>query len=383
MNGQPPPRIAFLLSSLKFGGGERVALYLAAALQRRGYAIDILLMQSAGELLEEAARGFTVVDLRCERTWRLPGRLVRYLRERRPVALISSFWKLNLCACLGRIASPGTRLLVWEHSPPSRSANSPRWAYFLSASVLYRLATKVIAVSGGVARDVRGMTIGLDGRVVPIFNPVPPPPQSSMARAQGPGKRILWIGRLDRPKNPGLMIDAFTRMRGKDLHLDILGDGPLRSSLEERVQVLGMSRQIRFLGFQPSPYDHMEQADLLALSSDREGLPTVLIEALHAGLAIVSTDCGDGVREILMDGHHGAIVPTGDAAALAAAIERQLACPPDPDSQRAAARRFDPDRIAGKFLAALGLSDADMAQNQPLTPATKLAEDILSPSARA
>jgi len=376
-----PPRIAFLLSSLKFGGGERVALHLAAALQRRGYAIDILLMQSTGELLEEAARDFTVVDLRCERTWQLPGRLAHHLRARRPVGLISSFWKLNLCACLARITAPYARLLAWEHSPPSRSANSPRWAYFLSASLLYRLATKVIAVSGGVARDVRSMTIGLDGRVITILNMIPPP--LSKGRRYASGQRILWIGRLARPKNPGLMIDAFARMRGKDLRLDILGDGPLRSGLEEHVRALGMSRQIRFLGFQPSPYDHMEQADLLALSSDREGLPTVLIEALHAGLAIVSTDCGDGVREILMDGRHGAIVPAGDAAALAAAIERQLICPPDPDAQRAAAQRFAPDRIAGEFLAALGLSDAVVVQNQPLTPATKLAEDILSPSARA
>ena len=83
---------------------------------------------------------------------------------------------------------------------------------------------------------------------------------------------------------------------------------------------------------------------------------------------------------VIYELHVGTFTPAGT---FAAAIERQLACPPDPDSQRAAARRFDPDRIAGKFLAALGLSDADMAQNQPLTPATKLAKDILSPSARA
>jgi glycosyltransferase involved in cell wall biosynthesis len=376
-------RIAFLLSSLKFGGGERVTLNLAAALKRRGYEIDILVTQPIGELLGEAGRDFTVVDLRCARTWQLPGRLARYLRARRPVALISSFWKLNLCACLSRIASPRTRLLVWEHSPPSRSANSPRWAYLPTASLLYRLATKVVAVSEGVARDIRGMTIGLDRRIVTIANPVPSSGSLEARDARTPGKRILWIGRLAEPKNPGLMLDAFARTRGSDLRLDILGDGPLRSALEARAKALGLGRQICFLGFQPAPYDHMAQADLLVLSSDREGLPTVLIEALHAGLAIVSTDCGDGVREILMEGRYGTIVPAGDAAALAVAIEGQLACPPDPARQREAARRFDPDRIAGQFLAALRLGGPNIPQNQPLTPTTKLVDEALSPSARA
>ena len=353
------PRIAFLLSSLKFGGAERVALNLAAALQAEGYGIDILLMSYEGEFLAEARRQFRVIDLRCDRTWRLPGRLLAYLRQTHPIALISSFWKLNLCACLARIGAPAVRLVLWEHSPPSRSRNSPTWLYAISASLLYPLATRVVTVSSGVAADVRRITLGLGSKVQTIFNPIPAPRVARTDSGQGDGRRILWVGRLDAPKNPELMLNAFALLPpGQGYLLEIVGDGPLRPRLEQRVRDLGLAGTVRFLGFRDDPAAHMAAADLLVLSSDREGLPSVLVEALYAGLRVVSTDCGSGIRDILLDGRYGTIVPVRDPQALAAAIEAALRQPVDRAAQMAGAQRFSPHLIAGQFLSALGLRAA-------------------------
>jgi glycosyltransferase involved in cell wall biosynthesis len=349
------PRIAFLLSSLKFGGAERVALNLALAFKRQGYAIDFVLMQKVGELLEEAERHFTVIDLDCSRTWKLPGKLAGYMRRDRPVAVISSFWKLNLCACIARISAPRVKLGLWEHSPPSRSRNSPTWLYFITASLFYRLATRVIAVSDGVAEDIRRISVGIRAKIVTIYNAIPPP-QPGAAGQQRQGRRIIWVGRFADPKNPGLMIEAFARLPSSGGYvLEFLGDGPLRSELEEQARRSKVSKRIKFLGFQTDVYSHMEAADLLVLSSDREGLGNVLIEALWAGLGVVSTDAGAGIREILLDNCYGTIVPVGDAQALAAAIERELANPRDRDTQRQGAARFDPDLVVRQFADAIGL----------------------------
>lgn len=352
-------RIAFLLSSLKFGGGERVALNLAAALKARGYQIDFVVMTCEGEYLGEARRLFNVVDLRCDRTWKLPLRLVRYLRQARPAGLISSFWKLNLCACAARVFHPAVRLALWEHSPPSRSRNSPTWLYAPTASLFYHLGTAVVAVSSGVASDVLGITWGLRDRLRVIWNPIPAPLTVELRDSAEMHKRIVWVGRLARPKNPGLMVEAFALLpRGAGYTLDFVGDGELRPTLERRARDLGLQGSVRFLGFQVDPYPLMERADVLVLSSDSEGFGNVLVEALHAGLRAVSTDCGAGVHDILVEDRYGTIVPTDDAPALAAAIQQELAAPYDRQLQAAAARRFEPDAIASQFLQALRLAPA-------------------------
>jgi len=350
-----PKRIAFLLPSLKFGGAERVALNLAKALKDAGAQVDILLMSREGEFLEEATRDFNVVDLRCRRTYKLPGRLMAYFIKWRPNVLISSFWKLNLCSCLAKTLFPQIRLLLWEHSPPSESANSPKWLYAISASVLYRCANTIVAVSTGVYKDVDQWTYGLRRRLVVIFNAIPQPdPHLLWARRAASMNQVIWVGRLDAPKNPGLMLEAFALVsRACPANLVFVGDGRLRPELEQRCKALGLEERVRFLGYRPNPYIEMVQSDLLVLSSDREGLGNVIIEAMHCGLRVVSTDCGEGIHDILLDNRYGEIVPTNDKFALAKAIERELNSHQAPQDQIDAARRFSPQVIAQQFLLAM------------------------------
>lgn len=334
-----------------------MALNLAAAFSDKGYEVDFLLMSAEGELLSQARARFNVVDLDCSRTWKLPGLLAAYLGRERPVALISSFWKLNLCACIARAAWPPTRLALWEHSPPSRSVNSPVRLYAPTASLFYRFATRVVAVSNGVEADIRRITRGLGARLVTIYNPIPEP-AGNLGGEPEPG-HVIWVGRLDDPKNPHLMIEAFARIARDGRHrLSIVGDGAKRAALERQARDLGIEGSVAFLGFRDDVDALLSTASVLALTSDREGLPTVLVEALHHGCGIVATDCGEGVREILDGGRLGTIVPVRDADALARAIDRELSQPRDRNEQRAGADRFAPPLIAAQFLSALGLAGA-------------------------
>ena len=133
----------------------------------------------------------------------------------------------------------------------------------------------------------------------------------------------------------------------------------MRPRLEQRVHDLGLGGAVRFLGFRDAPDALMAGADLLVLSSDQEGLPSLLIKALYAGLRVVSsTDCGAGIGEILLNEFHGTIVPVRDPRAMASAIEAELRTPVDRVVQIAGIQRFSPDRIASQFLGALGLRAA-------------------------
>jgi glycosyltransferase involved in cell wall biosynthesis len=346
--------VAILLSSLKFGGAERVALSLARAFRATGIDVRILVMSMEGEFLAEAEQEFEVVDLACDRTRKLPLRLVKHLSAHNSDILLSSFWKLNLCACIARLLVPNLVLLLWEHSPPSVSKNSPRFLYALTASLLYRMARRVICVSGGVYEDVARWTVGLRSRLTVIHNPIPPPPVSLNLPASRSGrKRIAWVGRLDDPKNPMLLLDAFAMIASRiDAGIVYVGDGPQRSQLEQRCIDLGIEDRVQFAGFVDSPYRILADCDLLVLTSDREGFGNVLVEAMHCGLAVVATDCGRGVHEIILDSKYGKIVPTRDPEALAEAIEQALAGPTDPSEQIVGGRRFLPAAIAQQFLAA-------------------------------
>jgi len=220
------------------------------------------------------------------------------------------------------------------------------------------MADRVICVSGGVCQDIARWTVGLGSRLTIIHNPIRPPPSDMPRRLlRSPRKRIGWVGRLDDPKNPGLLLDAFVLIAHKE-EIDVVyvGDGPLRAGLEQRCAELGLQERVSFAKFQPNPYELLATCNLLALTSDREGFPTVLIEAMYCGLGVVSTDCGEGVHEILLGSTYGTIVSRRDPRALAQAILAELARPRDCTAQFLGATRFLPETVAAEFLATLDIS---------------------------
>jgi glycosyltransferase involved in cell wall biosynthesis len=349
-----PKKIAILLPSLKFGGGERVSLNLAIEMKRLGVEVDILVMSKEGEFLAEAEKEFTVHDLKCKKTYKLPYRLWQYLVGNRPNALISNFWKLNLCACLSRVFFPFFRLLLWEHSPPSKAPFAPIWIYALLASLLYQFSSKIVAVSNGVRDDIHRHTFGLSRKILTIYNPIIPPNDSLMRNVLPKldnRPQIISVGRLSREKNPELLLHAFSIMVKKvDATLLIVGDGYLRKKLELLCIDLHIVDRVKFYGFSNYPYELMGNSDLLVLSSDLEGLPTAIIEAFYCGLPVVSTDCPCGPSELLMNGKYGSLVPVNDHIALAKAMEHELLNRRARDIQQSAANRFLPEIISQQFL---------------------------------
>jgi glycosyltransferase involved in cell wall biosynthesis len=103
-------------------------------------------------------------------------------------------------------------------------------------------------------------------------------------------------------------------------------------------------------GFAANPWPYYAAADLFVLSSDYEGFPLVLIEALRSGLPIVSTDCESGPREILEGGSYGTLVPVGDAQALARALSEALASQHDPQALRARAEMLSGQSTSDRYL---------------------------------
>jgi glycosyltransferase involved in cell wall biosynthesis len=149
------------------------------------------------------------------------------------------------------------------------------------------------------------------------FYPSSPAPLTS--------KTVISIGRYDPQKNQKVLIDAFALVASKhpDWRLQLWGSGPLETQLREQIATLGLTGTIEVMGSTDDAESALLASSVFALSSDFEGLPVVLCEAMACGVPCVSVDCGPGIAEIIRDGEDGIIVPPG-MSALAEGISRLI-----------------------------------------------------------
>jgi hypothetical protein len=133
---------------------------------------------------------------------------------------------------------------------------------------------------------------------------------------------VAWLGRMTEIKRADDLIAAFASLadRRDDAELLVVGDGPLRGHLEELARGLGIGARTHFTGFRSDVGAVYAAADAVALTSANEGTPVSVIEAQAAGLPVVTTDVG-GVRDVVVDGESGFVVPGGDPEAVAERLE--------------------------------------------------------------
>jgi len=130
---------------------------------------------------------------------------------------------------------------------------------------------------------------------------------------------ICATGSLRQVKRYDLLLDAFSRVSAP-LTLHIYGDGRLRDALKQQAETLGISDRVVFEGNCADVAAKLVTHRMFVLSSDHEGMPNGLMEAMACGCACVSTNCNFGPSELISDGENGLLVPCGDADALADAI---------------------------------------------------------------
>lgn len=147
-------------------------------------------------------------------------------------------------------------------------------------------------------------------------------------RHEGPGHRLLFVGRLAAAKGLPILVDAVARLRKTrpGLQLTIAGDGPDRQQLQEMCRRLGIESAVRFMGYQAQAQvrELLRESDVFAMASFAEGVPVVLMEAMAAGVPVVATRIA-GIPELVEDGRCGFLVPPGDPDALTHRIEELLA----------------------------------------------------------
>jgi len=329
-----------------------------------GRPLDLVLTRKVGPLLGEIADAVNLVDLQASQVRKALGALNAYVRRAEPDVILSALPATDALALVGkRVFRWPARLVISVQNNPTAVASSDarllekNWPFLIRR--FYPSADRVIAISRGVAEEVRGIWRAPEADIPVIHNPLDlgrvdrmraePPAHPWLLGAGAP--TALAVGRLVPQKDYPTMIRAFAKLRAdRPLRLAIAGEGPEKPRLEALAQELGVAEDIAFLGFLGNPFAAMSAASLFVLSSRWEGFANVVAEALCCGAPIVSTNCVSGPAEILEDGRWGTLTPVGDVDAFAAGMAAALEARTDRAAMRARAQDFAAETIAAKYL---------------------------------
>ncbi len=276
-------------------------------------------------------------------------RLRRLVRRERPDVVLAMPEKVNVWTVLALLGT-GVPVVVSERNDPHRHPESRvkrllrRLAYPFAAGFIFQ--TEEAAAYFGTRIRARGVVLDnpLDGARIP-------------APYEGPRKKVITAaGRLHPQKNFAMLLRAFARFYRvhHDYSLVIYGEGEQREKLAGLASRLGVAGAVELPGQTKTLPEDISDCAIFALSSDYEGMPNALIEAMACGLCCIATDCPiGGVASLIRDGENGLLVPAGDEDALLAAL---LAAADDPalaerlgKSAERIKTRLDATRVAAEW----------------------------------
>jgi glycosyltransferase involved in cell wall biosynthesis len=317
--GQDGRRVALIAGGLSQGGAEKQFVYMARALQQRGVEVRCYCL-TQGDFYEEALGSLNLPPVWVGQFGAPPLRLLRLarlLRAFRPQVVQAGHFFANLYAGIGARACGALSVGAIRNDGAFELRENKGWG-----PLLLRLPDIVIANSHAGARHAqahgrRAEDVVVVPNVIDLdaFDAV----QTDVdLRAGHTGSVAIAVGRLVGAKrfDRFLAALAIARRQVPHLHGVIVGEGPERESLEREARRLGLEAPVlRFIGRRADVPALLRQADVLVSSSDHEGFPNVLLEAMAARLPIVTTPAGDAASVVLAD-VTGYVVPADDIEGL-------------------------------------------------------------------
>lgn len=365
-----PRRVAAIVDAYDISGPGRQLVGLATALPDHGVEMLVIMFQRQGrrrppfaDYLASAGVRFTIIPERGPFDLRPLSRLRAVLRELAPDVIETHSYKTTaLVYLLRRFGTVRIPWVAFFHGATTENLKV-RFYHWLDGRLL-STADQVVVMSEKHRRDFSH----LGERVRVLYNsvvPLPPErgaplalPAAVQAAVAGGQPLVGVVGRISPEKGVDVYLNAVAQLdrRGVEFVSVIAGDGPERASTEALAVSLGLAHRVHFAGPVRTIQSLYAQMDLLVIPSRSEGLPNVLLEAMHADVPVVSTRVG-AVPEVLEGTEAGVLVHANDVAALADAIEGALHLKRDARSRASRAEvadRFSLDRRTEEHLRMYG-----------------------------
>ncbi len=317
--------IVFAIGSLHGGGAERVVSVWSSALAERGYRVSVLVYARleneypVSEKVEvypiaESEKACNALSMR--------QRLARFrkvLKELRPDAVISFLPVVQVYVALASIGLRIPRVETIRINPwrtgilQTKFAKLWLWCFKTCRALIVQSEDQKPFFSKSVQKKSVVIPNPINAKYI----------ENSKTEYNAASHRIVAAGRLSEQKNYKMMIDAVKMVSKEysDVSLQIYGIGELEEKLNAYIKEQGLEDTVCLMGRSNELYNVYKEADLYVMSSDYEGMPNALAEAMAIGLPCISTDCKTGPRDLVDNGENGYLVPCDDAAALAEKIK--------------------------------------------------------------
>lgn len=313
-------KTVFFVSSLGDGGAQRVISILSKKMAMRNMEVEIVTYYDIPMVYDICTKVKVTCVEKCTGKKDVFHNLLwlrRYFKENAKIVL-SFLAPFNMIAL---VAVMGTKvpIIVADRNDPAKVPGN--FVVRLARDLLYGLADQVVVQTEANKAYFKQ----LQNKTRVIYNPVDLKEYTGIALNSKKEKLIVTAGRLLPQKNQKMLINAFGKVSEKfpEYKMVIYGEGSYRNELENYVSEIGLKDKVLMPGSVKDLYDRIKAAEIFVLSSDYEGMPNALIEAMCLGLPCISTKVS-GATDLILNGENGILVNVGSEEELAEAMKKMI-----------------------------------------------------------
>lgn len=314
-------KIAFVTDTMHPGGSERVISVLANEMARRGMDIEIICLRGKDSFysLENSIKTIFMEQVLERKSMFNKVKFLRSYVKEEGIDIVIPFMTPVFCFTLFSLLGVGKTIICSERIDPTKTSKVRK---FLRAILLPTTSYLVVQTE----QIKKYYSDSIQKKCSVIYNPVS---DTFFQDSQiAPQKRFISVGRLAPQKNQRMLIDAFEALHRiyPDYSLSIFGDGPLKEELQSYIESKGLQNAVRLEGTTSDISKELLSSFAFCLTSNFEGMSNAMIEALCAGIPLISTNVS-GATELLGNEEGGLIVPVRDTEAFASAMLKLVEFP--------------------------------------------------------